>query len=880
EDNPIFKRGNELRQERLNRPAPTPFTPPTFTQTTIEEALQAGWIARGPNNRIIAGPGDVLAQRGPDGKIRTVQSQTTHPSRPSPRALIAFDQDTHSRRVKNEYLTIFRNSFMLIDFQDGKTPPLEFRAQNMVTFSPTPQSQAPAKADPTAPPNRISEAFEQASKVVTGVYLEGDVSFQSGDHHVRASRIYVDLIAQRAIMLDATFSTVDTVRNVPLYMRAEQIRMLSRSEFAAKKATFSTSEFHTPHYSLGAGNIYLQSLAGIDETADNRSFAFKVKDATINIAGVPVFYWPYFAADTSKNDIPLRKIHVGNSRTYGLSLRTNWDIFGLAGQPEPKDIRADLYLDYFGKRGPATGINAQWETDDNRGEFRSYILADHGKDNLGKNRENIPVEDDVRGRASFRHMQDLGDGLTLAVEAAYVSDPNFLQQFFGTEFDTEKEFETSVYLKKQGENDALTFLGKFSLFDFAATADQLDDQFQTEKRPEIKYWRIGDSFFDTLTYYSESSVSYLHTNITNYTPRQLAFAPSFLGQPARVVPLGQTFKQFYLQNGFTNRNVLRADTRHEINMPLQIGNIKVTPYAVGRITAWDETFAQPGVGDFPAADAADHVRFWGQVGLRSSLAFWRTYREINSTFWDLRGIRHIIEPQFTIFATGSNIQRGSLQPFDRDVEGISRASGMSFAIHQKWQTKRGGEGHWRDVDWLVLNVQINHYWNADDATFLYPLDPLRGYNFFSRPELSLIRNSVAIDAVWRIGERARLVGEYNINTDTGTLEQFATGLVVDQTDNFSYFFGNRFINALSTNEWTIAVDYRLSNKYQIIAAESYDTSNRGNILSALTLVRRFPRFNTGLTITYDANQADTIVTFAAWPEGFPEMGFGRRGENK
>ncbi len=38
-----------------------------------------------------------------------------------------------------------------------------------------------------------------------------------------------------------------------------------------------------------------------------------------------------------------------------------------------------------------------------------------------------------------------------------------------------------------------------------------------------------------------------------------------------------------------------------------------------------------------------------------------------------------------------------------------------------------------------------------------------------------------------------------------------------------------------------------------------------------------PRFNMAATITYDANNADTSFVFTAWPEGFPDMGFGERG---
>src|SRR5262249_37484892 len=151
-----------------------------------------------------------------------------------------------------------------------------------------------------------------------------------------------------------------------------------------------------------------------------------------------------------------------------------------------------LDIDYFGKRGPAAGVQATWNNDDSNGLLRSYVMQDNGTDRLGADRKDINVEDTERGRITARHRQDLGDGWSLSLEASYISDPNFLEQFFQTEFDQDKEHETSAYLKKQGDTDALTFLGKFDLFDFTSTADQVDDQYSTEKKPEVKYWRIGD----------------------------------------------------------------------------------------------------------------------------------------------------------------------------------------------------------------------------------------------------------------------------------------------------------------------------------------------------------------------------------------------------
>jgi lipopolysaccharide assembly outer membrane protein LptD (OstA) len=142
--------------------------------------------------------------------------------------------------------------------------------------------------------------------------------------------------------------------------------------------------------------------------------------------------------------------------------------------------------------------------------------------------------------------------------------------------------------------------------------------------------------------------------------------------------------------------------------------------------------------------------------------------------------------------------------------------------------------------------------------------------------LSLVQNSIAADGVWRAGERWRLLGEANYGLDANHLEQMAAGVAVDHSDSLSYFFGNRYVRALATDEWTVAADYKLTRKYEMIASESYDFQTGNNILSSITMIRRMPRFNAALTVSYDANNADTSVVFTAWPEGLSDMGFGER----
>ncbi len=881
EESPLVKRGLEIRNELLTRRLP-PLLIPRIVITTAEEALQSGWIARNANNRIIPGPGDVqvaASQPAPEAK----------PAKPKPNLFVIGDpgKSAEWQQVGKENIIIVPGPYVLYDGQDGK-PPLEFRAQRMVAFGPV---EEPPPATGTAP----AAAPANKAPPVTGVYLEGDVSLDQGDKiMIRAERVYFDFTTRRAIMLDATLATVDTVRNVPIYMRAAEIRQLARGEFAARSVQFSTSEFFTPHYHIGASEVYLRDVSpqlaapnagaapgsmfdlglgggGLQE----KTFQYEVKDATININDVSVFYWPLLSGDTSKNIIPLRTLRVSNSRTYGLTLLTDWDIFGLANQTPPEGFRADLNLDLYGKRGPATGVQADWKTADDQGLLRSYVLMDQGNDRLGRSRESVAPTQEGRGRLTLRDQRDLGDGFTLQLEGSYISDPNFLAQFFPREFDTGKENETSFYLKKQGDTDTLSFLGKFNLMDFTATADRNDDQFSTEKLPEVKYWRIGDSLLDLFTYYSETSASNLHMDITNYTPYELGLQQSFLGVPARVVPVdnspaAKTYRAYYQSLGWTTGDVLRGDTRQEIDLPLQVGDAKITPYATARFTYWDTAFPEGPSG------AGSTTRIWGGGGIRSSMQFWKVYDDAQSTFLDVHRLRHIIEPQFNVFVGGADVSRNALQPFDRDVEGISGASGTQLSINQKWQTQRGGDGHWRDVDWIALNVSWNQFWNRDQNGAFQMMQPTRGYYFLSRPDLSLATSSIAVDWVWRIGERVRLLGDANYSLESHNVEQASAGLAIDQSQNLSYFIGNRYVRTLNTDEWTFAVDYHLTQKYELIAAESYDFQAGSNLLSSVTLVRRMPRFYTALTITYDANNADTTVVFTAWPEGMPSAGFGNQ----
>ncbi len=113
-------RGNELRQELLNRPVARMYVP-RIVITSEEEALQSGWIARSPNNRIIPGPGDLQAVCDAQGSA--IPSSIPRPAKPRPQLMIVTEGGIRSQQTAgNEQVTVLTLPYMLYDMQDGKPP--------------------------------------------------------------------------------------------------------------------------------------------------------------------------------------------------------------------------------------------------------------------------------------------------------------------------------------------------------------------------------------------------------------------------------------------------------------------------------------------------------------------------------------------------------------------------------------------------------------------------------------------------------------------------------------------------------------------------------------------------------------------------------------
>jgi LPS transport system D len=860
---PVVQRGENLMQVVANRPRGMPFIPTIQVQDT-ELALSNGWLARGAGNQIIPTP-TILQQHPP-----------TTGRNAGPPALILASANIIDRQLENNQgIIVARGQFFLVRETANGNPPLELHANNAVLFSP------PGQGANTGPNGRV----HSISQKVQGVYLEGDVTVTYGDQTIRAEKVYYDFTTDRAIMLDAVLSTYDLKTQSPLYLRAAEIMQLAQGEFAAKSVKLSTDEFYTPHYYIGADSMTIRSIAAPatpgNAAPQNNNYAFTATGTTLNAFGAPLFYWPYLAGTTEQQPTPLKSINVGYSDIFGATIRTDWDPLQLAGIQEPKNVTTDWNLDELSKRGPATGLDTRYNLGTSQGFLNSYIMYDDGTDNLGVNRDNIPLDSHLRGFVSGREQQQLNDQWTIALSASYISDPNFLEQYFQNEYATAPEQETSVYIKQQNQNEAFSVLGTWNLNRFVANADLEEDEFATQKYPEIQYLRNGDKLFGLLTYYGNSTGGVLDDKFSDATPAERALQLQF---PGPGITPNESFSQYYLQNGWTDQSIARFDSRQELDLPLAAGPLEFTPFVTGRITYWDTDF--PVQNNSPSGGT---TRAWGSVGVRSTATFWRTYENVDSNFFDVHGLRHIIQPEVDVFASGSNVQEGYLQPYDRDVEGITDASGAQIALHQIFQTKRGRPGQEETVDWITFDVDADMFWNNHEnpnapfnpANPMYagaPFatsdfgQPLIGYYDFTEPELSQVADSINADLVWKAGSNVSFLADESYNMDEEKVVQIDSGVAVDQSPSLSYFLGNRYIGPLDSDQWTGSVNYALSEQYALSMTQSYDFSLKHNILSELTIVRHLPRLYAAITLGYDADSGNTALFVSIWPAGYPSYG--------
>lgn len=742
-----------------------------------------------------------------------------------------------------------------------------------------------------------AQQFKSVEDAVTAAYLEGDVRIVytppnlkiDSERRLEGNRVYYEFATNRAVLTDAVLHTTEPERKIPITLRAGIIRQLALGEYRADQIELSTSNLAVPSYSIRATKAYVKQVETGDPRYGTRT-TFQATDTTFHLYGAPVFWTPSASGSLTDRGSALREIVIGGARDLGFGIRTKWGVFETLGMIPPDELDLAVRLDYFTRRGFAAGLEGSYEggyvSEITRqpwtfqGNFQSYFVPSDGdRDRLGRNRARVDEEGEFRGRVLWEHQHFFRNDWQLQLRGGWVSDGTFLEEWFEDEFNNGRPLNQEAYLKRQRQTEAFTILFSLNCQDLVTTSDGLqervpDEDFPgstldrlaiVEKLPEIGYYRIGDSWFeDSATFFSFNTVSALRFNNSSDSLADLGFRdPNFATGRRAALPGFPS----YAQTGFDDEMNYRGDFRQEWNFPFQAGQFKVLPYIFGRYT---------GYADGP--DDNDVHRFMAGAGVRINTAFWRVDDSVEDDMWDLHRMRHVIEPELHLFTTVACKDRGDVFIYDEGVDDINDISGVQLAVRQRWQTKRGGPGRWRSVDWFVLNFEANLFCRQPDEFVGIDRDgkvndpgAFRGLFFASAPEASIPRTGFNVDALWRVSDSTVILADASYNLDEHVLSTASIGAAAQRDTRLSYFAGLRYIGDVNSTIGSFVLNYEISAKYSAVFAQSFDFSGDDSNVSRLSLTRRFDRYFVTVTFYYDEVDDESGVTFAVYPEG---LGYG------
>ncbi len=702
--------------------------------------------------------------------------------------------------------------------------------------------------------NQFSPDMVQSQDSQYQVYLEGNIVGRQGNNVLRAERAYYDAREDRGLLLDAELSIKPPeLGGQRLRVRAEKLRQNSRNEFHASNAWTSTSQFGQPGYRIQASDIFLETyyaepleLPQLGGEIDSSRFdpvtgAPRYREVpyvtslnnTFILDEYPLFYLPYVAGSAEASNVPIRSATFASDRVFGQQLRTKWDLLQLLGVEKPAGTNLDLNLDFLSKRGPGAGLDGSYLTHDlfgtsgtSFGEGKAYYIYDHGHDRMGFDRLNLDPPENNRGRYTFRHQQDMSDGFKLLFESGYLSDRNFLEQFYESEFDTGKDIESVSRLTQTNNNLQWGLLLRTTPFEFENNTAWL---------PRGDLTVLGEPLLDGWLSWSS------HT-MAGYAQLNQADPPNIPGDLFSPLP-------YYadLTGGV-------AMTRHELSAPLNFGAFNVVPYAWGEAAGWSNDFTNDSLS-----------RVVGSAGVRGSIMFSKVLPEVRSRIFNLNGLNHkmvfdfdwsITEsnrdisliPQWNEFDDNSqerfrerllvNTFGGVLPPqFDPRNFAIRSGAGSSITApyhelvgdmnvvrlgwRNRWQTKVGPPERLRIKDWMTLDLDASLFPNAN------------------RDNFGQTAGLLGARYAWHVGDRTSVLSNAYFDLFGGAMQLWSVGVLNQRSTRGSIYTGIRQVKGegFESRILSFSSSYAMSDKWISTLGTAYDLAEGRNRGQSMTLTR-------------------------------------------
>ncbi|MDQ7779104.1 MAG: LPS assembly protein LptD [Planctomycetota bacterium] len=667
------------------------------------------------------------------------------------------------------------------------------------------------------------------------IYAEGFVRMKTETELVTSDGLYMNFRTSQGIMVNTLVRTKDAKRNLDVVLRAKTIRQLDARTFQAEEGSLTTCTFADPHYQIGVKSVEFKRGSGESGRA---SLTHIVPEA----GGFPIFYWPMYFLRLGQGS-PLRNFKFEKSGRYGVTVKTKWgfdlnryrrDANGEIERDEdgaPKEKRWGRLLfdiDYFSMRGTGYGPGLEYEWEDYEGLIQTYYIRDRGPDDKDKfGRRFLPLEDRDRGRAKLYHrhyLDSLVQGLRMDMELSYVSDRNFLEEFFEREFKESKEQESYLYLRYVNGNKALTGLERLRMNDF---------QNQVEYSPAVAFTTIAEPLVGERLYY---------TTITEFD---------------------NVRNKYDDELDLDSERIWRFDTYNEFGYPISAKPVNFVPFLGARFTGFED-----------AVNSEGHIdRFIGSAGTRISTQLQRVY-ETNIAALGIFGIRHtaLFEVRYTNNYECSQ-KPDELYLFDA-VDQASAFEEVSFEERHRFETKDSNKEN--PIEFMNMGYEIEYY-----PDHVRDTDRMRAQNYM--PPFNWINNYPDKDGEYKHRNWSNLnadltvsprgifsfSGEAEYDTYTSDIDVSTVTITATPKPELRTSIYHRFLRGIAdtigTNiEWEMTEIWGLELDFQ------YDFM-RGTISDqTYVLKRNLHDFMLEFSIDIDEGKDDTTYSMVLYPKAMPK----------
>ena len=588
--------------------------------------------------------------------------------------------------------------------------------------------------------------------------------------------------------------------STPFFIKGETLNSLNGATgYEARNILATTSDSSKPDYHFKARKVRIHPNNYI--TLSNVSFY---------VGATPVFWFPYIY-QSLKDD-------AGFNFTPGYS--SDWGVFLLNrySLPLTDNTHGIFELDLRSKRGVAVGFETKSRfgpEDKSWAHFQSYYASD-ANSNINNTAEVIAPVTSSRYRLSLQSRTYLSEDIYANADLNKLSDYRFLRDFYPSEYRTNPQPDNMISLTKWDERYTLTGITRVQVNNFFDT---------TERLPELAFDVTRQPIFNAplcdfpVFYEGETSAGRLARDFGS------------LSSTDALNPVATSS----LLNSY---NAFRFDTFHQLSLPQTYGgwlsviprvSLRGTYYTAGATSTLD-TPQTAGLDLRQNTQSLIQTKSGGAVfrpvfnaGVVSSFKFSREWEDIQSRFWGLDGLRHVLQPynDLSFVKTGKNPE-GLLQ-FDRlnpttelppitfpqftTLDAIPNWTIWRFGVRNTLQTRRD--------DTTFNLVTMDTFFNANLQAPHYPGLPREGAfsnlcNKLTYTPLSWV--SLNIDTQIPIAS----TGFTQVNTDVHFLAN----------EDLSFTVGHRYLNNnpffLNSSNVRFGAYYRINDNWGCGFTDQYE----------------------------------------------------------